>query len=56
MWTRRAQAGRRAIREFIATDNPAAALALDDFSRKSLPAWWIILRLAAQDVSIGREN
>ena len=30
MWTQSANAERRAIREYIATDNPVAALALDE--------------------------
>lgn len=30
MWTRLANVERRAIREYIATDNPVAALALDE--------------------------
>lgn len=35
MWTRLANTERRAIREYIATDNPVAALALDElFSEK----------------------
>ena len=35
MWTQSANAERRAIREYIATDNPVAALALDElFSEK----------------------
>ena len=35
MWTQSANAERRAIREHIATDNPVAALALDElFSEK----------------------
>lgn len=54
VWTRQASADRQQIREYIAQDNPTAALALDELiSEKAgrLVAWPITRALAVLAVS-----